>query len=117
MLTIASKSGQYTKNGQPIFVYTLAGESTDLKDYKTSQGDYYRESEDKKPLYFSQRICSIGANLEKTRSGRYTVLADLEQKAAELESASNSNYGKLLAIQQFTGLTKAQLTERLLASF
>jgi hypothetical protein len=117
-IKILSKVNQYVKNGSSVFVYDLAVETPEeLAKFKSSQGDYYRESESKKPLYFSQRVLEPGAELTLTKSGRYQVLTDLEYIESAREQASINAYGKLDAIRQYTGLTKRQLQERLLASF
>jgi uridine phosphorylase len=124
MITIKAKANQYSKNGSIIFVYSIMSNLTDkkkaeaeLKDYEETQGAYLRKDEAGDMLYFSQRICTTGSELTKTTKGRYTVLQDLEQKAAELESATTTGLGKLNAIQQFCGMSRAQMTERLMASF
>lgn len=117
MLTISRKINQYLKNGNPVFVYEIDGTKEELAAYKTSQGDYYRESEAKKAMYFSQRPLEAGAELSATRSGRYQVLQDLEMTAAQKESETIIQEAKLEAIRRITGMSKAQMTERLLARF
>lgn len=116
-LTIARKVNQYIKNNNPIFVYELSGEKADLEAYKKAQGEYYRESDAKKPMYFSQRPIENGSELSLTKSGRYQVLQDLEGTVAAREQAATQAFGKLEAIRQFTGMSKAQMQERLLANF
>lgn len=116
-MKIKAKINQYTKNGAIIFVYTLIGTIEELEAYKASQGVNYRENELNEPLYFSQRICEVNADLTLTRSGRYMVLQDLEQKATQLDTATTSALGKLNAIAQYCGLSKLQLQEKLIASF
>lgn len=113
-MKISSKVNQYVKNGNSIFVYELDCNDVELTEYKTAQSSYYKESDNKKPLYFSQRICNNGDMLMLTSSGRYQVLQDLEAKAISIDSAKNQNLGKFLALAEFTGLSKAQLAERLL---
>lgn len=123
-LSIARKTNQYLKAGTPIFVYELKSTETepkkiaeDLAAYKKSQGDFYRESEAKQPVYFSQRPLENGAELTLTKSGRYQVLQDLEGTVAAREQAATVAFGKLEAIRQFTGLSKAAMQERLLSNF
>ncbi len=117
MLTISRKVNQYLKNGNAIFVYEIEGSKEELAAYKKSQGEYYRESDAKKPMYFSQRPIEPGAELTATKSGRYQVLQDLEGTVAAREQAATQAFGKLEAIRQFTGMSKAQMQERLLANF
>ena len=116
-MKILKKVNQYMKSGSIIFVYTLEGDAKELAAYKASQGEYYRESDTDEPLYFSQRICTVGAELTETKSGRFQVLQDLEGVATKRAEYADMSFGKLTAIQQFAGLTKAQMTERLLATF
>lgn len=117
MLTISRKINQYLKGGNPVFVYELEGSKDELAAYKASQGEYYRESEAKKPIYFSQRPIEPGAELSLTKSGRYQVLRDLEGVAEHKEAEAVTQEAKLEAIRRFTGLSKAQMAERLLAKF
>ena len=123
-LIIAQKVNQYIKAGTPIFVYEIKSSETEvakakeeLDAYKKSQGDYYRESEAKKPIYFSQRPVESGSELSLTKGGRYQVLRDLEGVAEHKEAEAVTQEAKLEAIRRFTGLSKAQMAERLLAKF
>lgn len=116
-LKIKSKVNQYMKNGSPVFVYTVDGNAETLREFKESQGSYYRETEAKEPMYFSRRIIADGSELVLTASGRFQVLQDLEAITAAQESATTTAFGKIQAIQQYSGLTKAQLAERLISSF
>lgn len=113
-LSIAKKTNQYTKNGGVQFVYTLNGTEEQIAEYKTSQGEFYRESEDKKPLYFSKRICNEGDELTKTHNGRFQVLQDLESVAIAIDNQTNKQLGNFNAMMQFAGLTKAQMQEKLM---
>ena len=124
MLVIKTKSNQYVKDGKIVLVYTVASSEKDaakqkaeIAEYETSQGEYIRKDEQGNPLYFSQRVCQVGAQLTKTQKGRFTVLEeDLEVKAAERETAvemfANQFLGKLKAV----GVTPAQYKAQLMAS-
>ena len=121
MIVIKAKINQYVKNGNIQFVYTIEStapkaedKAKELAEYKSSRGEYYRENEAKEPLYFSQRICNVGDQLTKTTKGAFQVLSDLESTAAQIETQTNAALAKFNALAQFTGLTKAQLAERLL---
>ena len=124
-LTIAMQTGSYMKAGQAIFVYAITSTATkpedqakELADYKTSSGEFYREDESKRPLMWSQRVLQPGSELVKSqKTGRYQVHQDLEAQAAELQAATTSNLGRIQALQQFTGMNKAQMTEKLIAAF
>lgn len=115
-LTIKAKVNQYRKNGSNIFVYALAGSKESIKEYKESQGTYYRENEAGEPLYFSQRIVNVGDSLTQTSSGRFQVLSDLEAESIEIDAHSKKFLGKLNAIQQFTGMSRTQLQQKIMDS-
>lgn len=115
MITITTKSNEYMKNGSPVFVYTLGCNEAEKADYKAKQGDFYREDEKGNPLFFSSRVLQIGAEVrwaEKTQ--RYSAITDLEAIAARTEAIKAEKLASLEALAEFTGLTKAQLAERML---
>ena len=116
MLTVKSKVREYIRNGSPVFVYALAGSKEELAEYKKTQGDYYREEEKtKEPLFFSPRPIATGTQLAPNREGtRFVVQQDLEAQVAATETAKNAQLGKLQAMQEFLGLTKAQMQQMLL---
>lgn len=123
MLVIKAKVNEYVKAGAPVFVYSITSNQTDpkkaeaeLADYKKSCGDYYRESDAKEPLMFSQRPMTAGAKLTKTTKGRYQVLSeDLEETAtaaaAAIETFKNQFLGKLQAL----GIKPAEMRAAMLA--
>lgn len=116
MLIIKAKNNQYVKNGNPVFVYTLTGTKEELKAFKDSQGDNYRENEGKEPLYFTQRVCQPGQELSKTQSGRYQVLQDLEAKVLAIDTAAEKTIGKLKGMVEYFGISKAQLQQQMIAA-
>lgn len=115
MLTIKSKSNQYTKaGGSVVFVYVLTGSKEELADYKTVQATNYRENEQKEPLYFTNQPCTVGTQLTKTTKGTFVVQRDLEAQVTNFENAKNIAAAKLAAMQEFLGLSKQQMQEMLL---
>lgn len=124
MLVIKAKSNQYVKDGKIVLVYSVASTEKDAKkaeaevaEYEKSQGEYARKNDQGEFLYFSQRVCAVGAELTKTQKGRFQVLdGDLEVKAVERETAiemfANQFLGKLKAV----GVTPAQYKAQLMAS-
>ena len=116
MITIVRKSNQYMKPTGPVFVYIIKGSADELKDYKAAQGDNYRESDAKEPLFFSRTVLTTGQELLKTRAGRFVVATDLEaesKKAAELEEAE---LAKLKAMQKFSGLSPQEIIKLVMAA-
>ena len=116
MLTIQKKVNEYRKPTGPVFVYSLKGTKEEIAEYKAAQGENYRESDSKEPLFFSRTVLTSGQELLKTRAGRFVITTDLEaesQKAAELEQAE---LAKLKAMQKFTGLTPAEIVKLVMAA-
>lgn len=121
MLTISKKHNQYrSKSGSIVFVYQITGTTDELEQYKTDQGSNYREDDTTGvPLFFSaNRAGSTGDELHwNVRKSQYQLHADLEQEVATIQTATANALGKINAIQQFTGLSKAQMQEKLLSAF
>lgn len=115
MITIIAKSNEYMKNGSPVFVYTLSCNEAEKEAYKANQGDFYREDDKGNPLFFSNRVLQAGAEVRWVeKSQRYSVITDLEALAARNEAIKAEKLASLEALAEFTGLTKAQLAERML---
>jgi hypothetical protein len=59
------------KNGKYIFVYTVSGSEKELVDFRNKQGEFYRESSDRKPLYntpfYGGKNVKIILNYAKTK--------------------------------------------------
>jgi len=119
-ITISKKHNQYRKNSSIIFVYQITGTDKELAEFKANQGSNYREDESTgTPLFFSaNRPGSTGDELHWNKNkSQYQLHTDLESEIATLQTATANALGKINAIQQFTGMSKAQMQERLLASF
>jgi len=119
-LTIGKKHNQYrsSKTGTIVFVYTVDGTKEDIANYKKVQGTNYRE-ENGTPLFFSAgRTGNVGDEIHfNAKKSVFQLHSDLESEVATLQTATANALGKINAIQQFTGMSKAQMQERLLASF
>jgi hypothetical protein len=86
-----------SKNGNPTFVYSVDGTKEQLADFKKSQGDYYREDEDKTPLWFTTRYIGEEGTLMITSNGN--VVPDMSEfdKQASLVAQYGGNFGDILA--------------------
>jgi hypothetical protein len=119
-LTIGKKHNQYrsSKTGTIVFVYTVDGTKEDIANYKKAQGANYRE-DNGTPLFFSAgRTGNAGDEIHfNTKKSTYQLHTDLESEVATLQTATANALGKINAIQQFTGMSKAQMQERLLSAF
>ena len=117
-ITIGKKHNQYRKGSSVVFVYTVLGDKKQLEDYKTKQGANYRE-DNGTPLFFSaNRTGNVGDEIHwNATKSQFQLHTDLESEIATVQTATANALGKINAIQQFTGMSKAQMQERLLASF
>jgi len=86
-----------SKNGNPTFVYSVEGTKEQLEAFKKSQGDYYREDDDKNPLWFTTRYIGEEGTLMITSNGN--VVPDMSEfdKQASLVAQYGGNFGDILA--------------------
>jgi len=86
-----------SKNGNPTFVYSVEGSKEDLASFKKAQGSYYREDEDKNPLWFTTRYIGEVGNLIVTSNGN--IVPDMSEydKQASLVAQYGGNFGEELA--------------------
>lgn len=93
-----------SKNGTPTFVYTVAGSKEQLEAFKKAQGDYYREDDDKNPLWFTTRYVGEEGVLMITSNGN--VVPDMSEfdKQASLVAQYGGNFGDILAKDGITKL-------------
>ena len=97
MLKVKSIRSYRSKNGNPTFVYSVAGQKTELEAFKKAQGDYYREDEDGNALWFTTRFIGDEGNLLITSNGN--VVPDMSEfdKQASLVAQYGGNFGDILA--------------------
>ena len=97
MLKVKSIRTYRSKNGNATFVYAVAGQKSDLEAFKKAQGDYYRESEEGEPLWFTTRFIGDEGNLLITSNGN--VVPDMSEfdKQAILVAQYGGNFGDILA--------------------
>lgn len=86
-----------SKNGNPTFVYSVDGTKDELADFKKSQGDYYREDEDKNPLWFTTRYIGEEGKLMITSNGNCVPDMSEFDKQASLVAQYGGNFGDILA--------------------
>jgi hypothetical protein len=97
-IKIATKHGQYRRDGQPRFVYTMTGTKEELADYKAVKGAFYKESENKEPLWFSKKPLVLGVNLIKTTNNLFIIEEDLEVVANKQTATEDTVIGKFNAL-------------------
>ena len=116
MLTIQKKVNEYRRTTGPVFVYSLKGTKEEMTEYKAAQGENYRESDSKEPLYFSRNPLQVGQELLKTQAGRFIVSSNLEELATKNAELIQGQLAKMVALQQFTGMTPAEIARLVLAA-
>jgi hypothetical protein len=86
-----------SKNGNPTFVYSVEGSKEDMASFKKAQGSYYREDEDKNPLWFTTRYIGEDGKLLITTNGN--IVPDMSEfdKQASLVAQYGGNFGDVLA--------------------
>jgi hypothetical protein len=59
---------QYRKKegGNLVFVHTVSGDKKELAQYKKDKGEFYKEDDQKRPLFFSNRFAGQTCELRKT---------------------------------------------------
>jgi len=85
------------KKGHTVFVYGVTGSEQQLASYKEAQGEFYREDDDSKPIWFSSKFVGDNAKLIITSNGK--VVADTSEfdKAASMVAQYGGNLGESLA--------------------
>lgn len=80
-----------------VFVYEVSGTDEQLERYKELSGEHYRESEDKKPVYFSTRYLGETGKILITTNDK--IVADTSEfdKAVSIVSQYGGNLGNALA--------------------
>lgn len=86
-----------SKNGNPTFVYEVSGSDSDLEAFKNAQGEYYREDEDGKPLWFTTRCVGQTGSLIITTNGNIVPDMSKFDQAASLAEQYGGNFGEELA--------------------
>ncbi len=97
-----------SKNGNATFVYGVSGNSTVLEAFKVAQGDYFRESDDGTPLWFTTRCIGNTGKLIITTNGNVVPDMSAFDQAASLAEQYGGNFGEQLAksaAQAILGIT------------
>jgi hypothetical protein len=86
-----------SKNGNATVVYSVEGSKEDMASFKKAQGSYYREDEDKNPLWFTTRYIGEDGKLLITTNGN--IVPDMSEfdKQASLVAQYGGNFGDVLA--------------------
>lgn len=86
-----------SKNGNKVFVYSVAGSKEQLAKFKAAQGENYREAEDGTPLWFTTRSVGAAGELIITTNGKVVPDMSAFDNAASLAKQYGGNLGTELA--------------------
>jgi hypothetical protein len=109
-MNIKFQEGYISKKGTPTFRYTVHGTAKELAEYKTVQGDNYRENAELKEIYFfgiRRYVDNTPLQLRKDGKKFFAVTELLE---SVVENKVN-NYKAMAHIMQ---TTPQQLLQRML---
>lgn len=97
MLHVKHSRSYTSKQGNKVFVYSVTGQQADLDKFKTASGDFYRESEDGTPLWFTTRSIGQAGTLIITTNGKIVPDMSAFDAAASLAKQYGGNLGEELA--------------------
>lgn len=87
-----------SKNGNTTFVYNVDGTTKEVEEFKTAQGDFYREDDKTgKPLWFTTRCIGNSGKLVITSKGKVVPDMSAFEQAASLAKQFGGNFGNELA--------------------
>ena len=87
-----------SKNGNTTFVYNVDGTPAQVEEFKTAQGDFYREDDKTgKPLWFTTRCIGNSGKLVITSKGKVVPDMSAFEQAASLAKQFGGNFGNELA--------------------
>jgi hypothetical protein len=87
-----------SKNGNTTFVYNVDGTAKQVEEFKTAQGDFYREDDKTgKPLWFTTRCIGNSGKLVITSKGKVVPDMSAFEQAASLAKQFGGNFGNELA--------------------
>ena len=86
-----------SKNGNTTFVYVVTGSASDLEAFKAAQGEYYREDDKGRPLWFTTRCIGQQGSLVITTNGNVVPDMSAFDQAASLAAQYGGNFGAELA--------------------
>jgi len=83
--------------GNTVFVYAVTAKANDAEAFKTASGDFYRESDDGTPLWFTTRCIGNSGKLVITSKGKIVPDMSAYEQAASLAKQFGGNFGQELA--------------------
>lgn len=97
MLNVSLKRSYRSANGNTVFVYELNAKPEEVIAYKEACGDYYRETENGTPLWFTTRCIGQRGSLVITSKGKVVPDMSAFEQASSLAKQFGGNFGNELA--------------------
>jgi len=88
-----------SRNGNPVFVYTVTASPAQLEEFRTVQGEFYREDDNGKALWFTTRCVGNTGKLIITTNGNIVPDMSAYDQAASMAQQYGGNFGEQLAKQ------------------
>ena len=86
-----------SKNGNVTFVYSINASDEQKEQLKAVQGDFYREDEEGKALWFTTRCIGKTGKLIITQNNKLVPDMSAFDQAASLAAQYGGNFGQELA--------------------
>jgi hypothetical protein len=96
-MDIKLKRSYRSSKGNTVFVYGVTAKDNALAEFKTAQGDFYREDEEGNPLWFTTRCVGNRGKLVITSKGKVVPDMSAFEQAASLAKQYGGNFGAELA--------------------
>lgn len=103
-LSVSLQRNYRNAKGNTVFVYLVKGTDANKAKFKTVQGDFYREDEDKNPLWFTTRCIGNKGTIIITTKDKVVPDMSAFEQAASLAQQFGGNFGNELAKATVTQL-------------
>lgn len=97
MITVKLSRNYKSKAGNTVFVYTVSASEKEAEEFKKAQGDFHRETDDGKPLWFTTRCIGQKGTLIITAKGKVVPDMSAYEQAASISAQFGGNFGQELA--------------------
>jgi hypothetical protein len=97
MLQVKLERSYRSAKGNTVFVYAVNAKQEELVAYKAASGDYYRETENGTPLWFTTRCIGQSGSLVITSKGKIVPDMSAFEQAASLAKQFGGDFGNELA--------------------
>lgn len=97
MINVSLKRSYKSAKGNTVFVYEVNAKPEMVEQFKSASADYYRETENGTPLWFTTRCIGQRGTLVITSKGKIVPDMSAFEQAASLAKQFGGNFGNELA--------------------